>query len=205
MPLAAQVPGVPKYVSSLSVTGLVPGIVNAKRSMSVAAGTRLPLICAVEGTPANAGMVPVGPPQVPFGSTSQPASIWQTDEQQSLLARLPSSHASLGAFTPSPQTEVQTLGVPVHVYPGSTAHTAEQPSPVVVLPSSQASAPFLSPSPQIGEQTLGTPAQLKPASTTHAEEQPSPLVVLLSSQASTPFLRPSPQIGAQTLGEPAQA
>src|SRR4051794_5447498 len=78
---------------------------------------------------------------VPFGSISHPASSWQVDEQQSLLAVLPSSHCSAPTLRPSPQIAAQTLGAPAQVKPLCTVQVAEQPSPAVTLPSSQASAP----------------------------------------------------------------
>jgi hypothetical protein len=66
----------------------------------------------------------------PSSHTEPPASNWQTDEQQSPSAVLPSSQASAPSTTPSPQTE------------GSISHMAEHPSPPVVFPSSQVS-PFV--------------------------------------------------------------
>ena len=62
---------------------------------------------------------PLAVAAVLFGSVSQIsvptlASRVQVAEQQSPLAVLPSSHCSVPTTTPSPQTPVQTEGVPVH-------------------------------------------------------------------------------------------
>src|SRR4051812_6056257 len=60
-------------------------------------------------------------------------------EQPSPLVVLPSSHCSLPATVPSPQTTGTSI-----------VQLAEQPSPFAVLPSSQASPVSSTPSPQTG-------------------------------------------------------
>src|SRR4029079_9028493 len=77
---------------------------------------------------------------------SQLGSSVQAAEQPSPETALPSSHASVGSFSPSPHGDVQPF-VPVHT--GSARQSAPQPSPPYVLPSSQASPPSFVLSPHV--------------------------------------------------------
>src|SRR4051812_4375813 len=73
----------------------------------------------------------------------KPGSSVHVELHPSPSRRFPSSHASLGNFTPSPQTAVHTP--PEHF--GSTSHFGEQPSNGRRFPSSHCSVPsfFVSP------------------------------------------------------------
>ena len=141
-----------------------------------------------------------------------PSSIAvQFSPQPSLATRLPSSHTSLPARFPSPQTVVHASGVvsepPEHDQPGSTVHDAEQPSPATVLLSSQPSEAkgiARRPSPHTGEHVSSPPTpeppsaseeetQAHPTSTSHSASQPSPPTVLLSSHRSSVVRAPLPQ------------
>jgi hypothetical protein len=79
----------------------------------------------------------------------QSGSIWQSSEQPSKGMVLPSSQLSAPSTMPSPQmVGVQTLGLPLHLWPISTLHVGEQPSPATVFPSSHCSGKATMPSPQ---------------------------------------------------------
>ena len=141
-----------------------------------------------------------------------PSSIAvQFSPQPSLATRLPSSHTSLPARFPSPQTVAHASGVvsepPEHDQPGSTVHDAEQPSPATVLLSSQPSEAkgiARRPSPHTGEHVSSPPTpeppsaseeerHAQPTSTSHSASQPSPPTVLLSSHRSSVVRAPLPQ------------
>src|SRR5262245_5513733 len=109
---------------------------------------------------------------VSFNSISQPGSIVHEAEQQSPSTVLPSSHASVGVWMPSPQTDTQMVGWPAQLNPASIAHVGLQPSPPMVPPSSHASVPTIRPSPQFDMHTVGTPAQVNPGSSVHVALQP---------------------------------
>jgi hypothetical protein len=76
-------------------------------------------------------------------------------EQPSFGMVLPSSQVSSPPSTRSPQVTVQTLGSPVHEYPGSIMQVLLQPSLFLKLPSSQGSLPTRRESPQFGSHMLG--------------------------------------------------
>src|SRR5262245_33013319 len=82
----------------------------------------------------------------PTSLQPQFASFAHIAEQPSPEMTLPSSQASLGSFSPSPQGEVQPV-VPTQT--GSERQSALQPSPPNVLWSSHDSAPSFTPSPQV--------------------------------------------------------
>jgi hypothetical protein len=130
-----------------------------------------------------------------------PASIEQALLHPSLAATLPSSQASLEAFTPSPQVLVQTLGSALlQVKPHSTEQLDEHPSPVTILPSSHASPKTSFPSPHTGVNELLLQAgkvKVQPASIEQALLHPSPATVLPSSHASADAFNPSPQTDMQ--------
>ena len=75
----------------------------------------------------------------------KPASIVHVALHPSPEVVLPSSQASAGNFSPSPQTAVQVP--PAHA--GSFVQVGEQPSYGRRLPSSHCSEPSLTPSPQV--------------------------------------------------------
>src|SRR5215831_20233976 len=77
---------------------------------------------------------------------SQLGSSVHVAEHPSPETVLPSSHCSLGSFSPSPHGDVQPF-VPTHT--GSARQSEPQPSPPVVLPSSHASPPSFTPSPHL--------------------------------------------------------
>jgi hypothetical protein len=77
---------------------------------------------------------------------SQLGSSVQVAEQPSPETTFPSSHASVGSFSPSPHGDVQPF-VPVQI--GSARQSAPHPSPPYVLPSSHASLPSLRLSPHV--------------------------------------------------------
>src|SRR6188474_1113583 len=112
------------------------------------------------------------PPSASLASRqSQLGSSVQLAEHPSPETALPSSHASVGSFRPSPHGEVQPF-VPVQT--GSARQSAPQPSPPYVLPSSHASPPSFLPSPHV-VRWHGWPAgHAKPGSIRHVSLQPSP-------------------------------
>src|SRR2546422_962689 len=114
---------------------------------------------------------------------SKPGSSAQVALQPSPELVLPSSHASPGNFTPSPQTAVHVP--PVHF--GSTSHCGEQPSFGVMLPSSQSSSPATTPSPHpAATHAAPTTGHFHPGSRTHYGLHPSFGAALPSSHVS-PF------------------
>mmetsp|Transcript_42577 Transcript_42577/g.89008 ORF Transcript_42577/g.89008 Transcript_42577/m.89008 type:complete len:204 (-) Transcript_42577:895-1506(-) len=86
--------------------------------------------------------------------------------QPSPSTELPSSQASILAFTPSPQTGAQGAPPPVeHRYPRSTSlQSAAQPSPPTLFPSSHISKASRTPLPHVLLSTsdIGTQTTLKP-------------------------------------------
>src|SRR4051812_40392468 len=97
-------------------------------------------------------------------------------EQPSPALMLPSSHASSPVTLRSPQTIVETHGLPGvgHAKNGSNLQTPVQPSPGLVLPSSQSSPAVTLLSPQNGISEQATPAvgHIQPFSIVHVAEQP---------------------------------
>mmetsp|Transcript_54284 Transcript_54284/g.176444 ORF Transcript_54284/g.176444 Transcript_54284/m.176444 type:complete len:273 (+) Transcript_54284:5680-6498(+) len=131
---------------------------------------------------------------------THPGSMVQFAAQPSAPTVPSSSHVSLPARRPSPQTVRHTLGpgpIPGHLNPASTAHCIEQPSPVRTLPSSHSSLPSTFESPhstreQTSARVVLPPRHAYPASTMHTSEQPSETLLLPSSQLSQFSLRPLP-------------
>src|SRR5688572_16370008 len=108
----------------------------------------------------------------------------QDELQPSAAERLPSSHASPGRTSASPQTGEQVEGVPAQPHPYSCTQTAEQPSLGSVFPSSQLSGPVVMPSPQ--SVAHAGPMHSQPGSIVQVVLQPSPASTLPSSQVSPP-------------------
>jgi len=82
---------------------------------------------------------------------AKPDSTWQTSEQPSPGAVLPSSQPSVPRMSSSPQSPSHRDGEPAQDQPASTAQADEQPSPTVLLPSSQPSVAVTTPSPQVAK------------------------------------------------------
>lgn len=100
----------------------------------------------------------------------EPASMAHSALHPSKLRRLPSSHASVPARRPSPQTVTQSsLALrlpPLHVYPASMVQFTLHPSPLIVLLSSHSSDGIhviRRPSPHMGAQVSSPPMPEPPA------------------------------------------
>lgn len=138
-----------------------------------------------------------------FGIGRHASRKTQVDEQPSASRVSPSSQTSPPNTSPSPQIDVQRLGVEAaQRKPSSIAHVALHPSAGWVLPSSQVSPATMRASPQIDRQLPGpSPRQTKPVRGSQLEVHPidheGP-----SSQPSFPRTRASPQVGVQRDGSP---
>lgn len=124
---------------------------------------------------------------------SKPGSSSHDELHPSPSRRLPSSHSSVGNFTPSPQTAVHTP--PAHF--GSISHVGEHPSYGRVLPSSHCSVPSFLPSPHVVLLHDVAGGHFQPFSSVHVAEQPSPSAGgFPSSHSSSPATMPSPHSAA---------